>query len=519
MMERSEVQQNDTLCSRRSRYLIMEFTGEGGFGKVARAVDLITSQDVALKILKKETPSEREIMMLDALRALDPVKKNVVHFFEKFQDQGHTCLVFEKLDMNLFTLLEQRQWEHLTLNEIRPIAHQLLTALDGLKSLGMVHADLKLDNIMLVNHLSEPFRVKLIDFGLSFMSSEDKLGKKVQPAGSRAPEVSLGLPLSEAIDMWGLGCILFYLYLARRPFAKHCQYRAMKGIVEMLGQPADHLLHAGRFTEGFFKKNHKEDGPVWRMKVFLPMTPREYQRGTGVKPKKWMSPIKRLNELITLHPWIWRFAELEDRTAFVSLLKSLLHTDPEERITPARALTHPFLTMVHLLNQTDSLHVTDALDKMRVVGFDDSDGDLCTGGVAEEESSDEEAAAAPRPVDTDSAVQDGVGNGRHPIFYFFIFSVLYIFLTLQIKTELRVDGASEEESATPSANTTAAAGGLCSVAEDSAVGQHGADPADQTLTSDRSPPATVKKERLRDVKKFLDRVRSAMFRRKYSKHE
>lgn len=62
---------------------------------------------------------------------------------------------------------------------------QLLTALDGLKSLGMVHADLKLDNIMLVNHLSEPFRVKLIDFGLSFMSSEDKLGKKVQPAGSR----------------------------------------------------------------------------------------------------------------------------------------------------------------------------------------------------------------------------------------------------------------------------------------------------------------------------------------------
>lgn len=68
-------------------------------------------------------------MMLDALRALDPVKKNVVHFFEKFQDQGHTCLVFEKLDMNLFTLLEQRQWEHLTLNEIRPIAHQVKTML------------------------------------------------------------------------------------------------------------------------------------------------------------------------------------------------------------------------------------------------------------------------------------------------------------------------------------------------------------------------------------------------------
>lgn len=49
---------------------------------------------------------------------------------------------------------------------------QLLTAFDALSKLGIIHSDLKLDNIMLVDHEKQPFRVKLIDFGLSFTVSE-----------------------------------------------------------------------------------------------------------------------------------------------------------------------------------------------------------------------------------------------------------------------------------------------------------------------------------------------------------
>ena len=62
---------------------------------------------------------------------------------------------------------------------------QLLTALDALKELGVIHADLKADNIMLVNHQDQPFSVKLIDFGLSLQTREVRVGLTVQPVGCR----------------------------------------------------------------------------------------------------------------------------------------------------------------------------------------------------------------------------------------------------------------------------------------------------------------------------------------------
>lgn len=68
-----------------------------------------------------------QIKMLEAVSVLDPVKTNVVQFFEQFTHKGHTCLVFEMLDRSLFQLLEERDWEPLSLTEIRPITHQVKT--------------------------------------------------------------------------------------------------------------------------------------------------------------------------------------------------------------------------------------------------------------------------------------------------------------------------------------------------------------------------------------------------------
>lgn len=57
---------------------------------------------------------------------------------------------------------------------------QLANALDHLKTLRMIHADLKLENVMLVNHLQQPFRVKVIDFGLAREESPSWLGSYIQ---------------------------------------------------------------------------------------------------------------------------------------------------------------------------------------------------------------------------------------------------------------------------------------------------------------------------------------------------
>ncbi|KAF7667952.1 hypothetical protein LDENG_00039870 [Lucifuga dentata] len=159
-----------------------------------------------------------QVAMIDAISVLNPDKCNFVKFFESFEDLGNGCLVYEMLDKDLYTLIENPELKPLSLNEIRPIAQQLFVALDALKSIGVIHGDLKPDNLMLVNHKDQPYRIKLIDFGLSIKVSEAYLGRYIQPLGFMAPEVALGLPFNEAIDMFSAGCILTLLYMAKYLF-------------------------------------------------------------------------------------------------------------------------------------------------------------------------------------------------------------------------------------------------------------------------------------------------------------
>lgn len=90
---------------------------------------------------------------------------NFVRSYECFQHKGHTCLVFEMLEQNLYDFLKHSKFSPLPLRHIRPILQQVATALMKLKSLGLIHADLKPENIMLVDPVRQPYRVKVIDFG------------------------------------------------------------------------------------------------------------------------------------------------------------------------------------------------------------------------------------------------------------------------------------------------------------------------------------------------------------------
>ncbi|XP_039979262.1 homeodomain-interacting protein kinase 2-like [Xiphias gladius] len=100
-------------------------------------------------------------------------------------------------------------------------------------------------------------------------------------------------------------------------------------------------------------------------------TPREYQIGTGIEPKRWHMRLRNLDDLITHDPRTQENIELEDQRAFVNLLKCLLNTDAEKRITPGKALTHPFVTMAHLVDEVEiSLYAKNSSKKMAVVPTD-----------------------------------------------------------------------------------------------------------------------------------------------------
>ncbi|XP_013914078.1 PREDICTED: homeodomain-interacting protein kinase 2 [Thamnophis sirtalis] len=209
--------QHEVLCSMTNTYEVLEFLGRGTFGQVVKCWKRGTNEIVAIKILKNHPSYARqgqiEVSILARLSTESADDYNFVRAYECFQHKNHTCLVFEMLEQNLYDFLKQNKFSPLPLKYIRPILQQVATALMKLKSLGLIHADLKPENIMLVDPSRQPYRVKVIDFGSASHVSKAVCSTYLQSRYYRAPEIILGLPFCEAIDMWSLGCVIAELFL------------------------------------------------------------------------------------------------------------------------------------------------------------------------------------------------------------------------------------------------------------------------------------------------------------------
>ncbi|GMS82609.1 hypothetical protein PENTCL1PPCAC_4784, partial [Pristionchus entomophagus] len=124
---------------------------------------------------------------------------------------------------------------------------QVLTALMKLKCLGLIHADLKPENIMLVDPVNQPFRVKVIDFGSAFhrqiLTCRADTTVKTY---FRAPEIILGIPFTESIDMWSLGCVATELFLGWPLYPGSSEYDQIRYIVQTQGNPRIHMKNIRR---------------------------------------------------------------------------------------------------------------------------------------------------------------------------------------------------------------------------------------------------------------------------------
>jgi homeodomain interacting protein kinase len=164
-----QLMQHEVLYSLAHSYEVLEFLGRGTFGQVVKCWKRGSSDIVAIKILKNHPSYARqgeiEVNILRCLGQENADEYNFVRALEFFKHKNHTCLVFEMLEQNLYDFLKHNKFQPLPLKYIRPIAQQVLTALAKLKTLGLIHADLKPENIMLVDPLRYPYRVKVIDFG------------------------------------------------------------------------------------------------------------------------------------------------------------------------------------------------------------------------------------------------------------------------------------------------------------------------------------------------------------------
>uniref|UniRef100_A0A669C4W7 Protein kinase domain-containing protein n=1 Tax=Oreochromis niloticus TaxID=8128 RepID=A0A669C4W7_ORENI len=184
-------------------HMVESFLGEGGFGVVTRCRNTKNNQIVAIKVNKSDPEilqqAKQEIFILEQLQRLDPDRCNIVEWNGYFLDGERICLNFELLDQSLWDYIGGWNNQGLPIRELRPILHQIANALFHLGSVGIVHADLKPANIMVVNRHESPIKVKLIDFGLACKTSAvitgDRVGRLVIVHPRLSVELATGVPL------------------------------------------------------------------------------------------------------------------------------------------------------------------------------------------------------------------------------------------------------------------------------------------------------------------------------------
>lgn len=165
---------------RSKKYALLESIGEGGFGKVFKAVQLNTQRFVAIKFLRltnSECPHKRQKKIARFNRECDLVRRlnhpNIVSLLDKGQ-QGDYILyaVYEFVDgITLKDYIASNG--QISPTESAEIMASVLDALAHAHTLGIIHRDIKPANIMLFN-VGAKQHVKILDFGISTLKSDSK---------------------------------------------------------------------------------------------------------------------------------------------------------------------------------------------------------------------------------------------------------------------------------------------------------------------------------------------------------
>ena len=163
-------------------YHTLDIVGKGTFGKVAKCWRGSDGELVAVKSMKIDPHKNRviknELKLIGALSRSTIANCNIVQFYEAFRDESHHYLVFELLEMNLYQFQKENGFRPMAVRYIRTITCQMLKALAKLKEIAIIHADLKPENVMIVNHCRYPYYVKLIDFGSASIYNEVRFVKE-----------------------------------------------------------------------------------------------------------------------------------------------------------------------------------------------------------------------------------------------------------------------------------------------------------------------------------------------------
>jgi len=208
-------------------YLVKQEIGDGAFSKVLSAEHQDTGEEIALKVVNRKAPrlkpSHWEILKLEAWALETCRHPHVVDLQDCIEDQNAIVMVLELLKGG--ELLQHiKRVEKLSETQAKNLFRQVAQAVAHIHSKGLMHRDLKLENVLFVDPPrevgDEVGTVKLIDFGMAARyDPATPIRQAMGTAGYLAPECCHSVPHSPAMDMWSLGMMLFVVLCGRMPYS------------------------------------------------------------------------------------------------------------------------------------------------------------------------------------------------------------------------------------------------------------------------------------------------------------
>ncbi|KAM5480467.1 putative non-specific serine/threonine protein kinase [Microsporum canis] len=328
-----------------------------------------------------------ELVAYNHLQKLDSSHPGTVHIrklYDSFEISGphgsHQCLIQQPMHLSILEMMDLNP-EPLNAPLLRMILKCLLKVLDFLHTeAGMVHTDLKADNLMLTvedNSMLEDFekielesptprkvidgtrsiyrsryftRPKngdwgypmLCDFGEARIGTIHHTGMTVQPHIYRAPEVTLEMPWGPAVDIWNLATLIWDLFEGRHLFngvtdrdGDYDPFAHMAQITGFLGPPPKEFIQRSKTISQVFDANGTRFTPVilWGIN-FLTLT------CIG----KWVADHYEKVPSVSLEDVETRL-EGQDKELFLKFIRSMLEWLPEDRKTAKELLDDPWLNI------------------------------------------------------------------------------------------------------------------------------------------------------------------------------
>ena len=202
-------------------YDLKEVIGKGKFGVVNLGIHKKTQQQVAVKIINKDsikTLEDKELVRIEIGILKLCHHPNVVRLLDHLENEDYIFIVTEYIEGGTLGQYFKKKNFNFSERQASSIMSQIGSGVKYLHKYGIVHRDLKPDNIMITQQ-NDFGVIKIMDFGLSkIVSTQEKMVDGYGTLSYVAPEVLLRTPYNKEVDIWSMGVILYYMLCGHLPF-------------------------------------------------------------------------------------------------------------------------------------------------------------------------------------------------------------------------------------------------------------------------------------------------------------